>query len=323
MSTLKALLYCVLALASTPRSLPSCRSASHVGMPLDLRGEPYCIVVAHPDDEIIWASSICENAEKVIICFSGSPEDRKIAEGRLALQAHFPLQNFVFLNIPEASFSGAPCILSVERESRVGLFGHKNEAEYADSFFQILACLRLHLRGCSCVFTHAPWGEYGHVDHVQVHKAVAEVCISYGLQLCFFSYLTHDTYSYMRQHLAARRSWDSFRMLTDRALYEKLKKIYQDHHCWTFDDDYVPPRYEGFLRLLPDPSRPGVVRTESRPLFLSLLWSVRWSRSERRFISVFQTPDSLWLRLAVLVDRFFLSMTLRYPRVFSRFFYCP
>ena len=46
----------------------------------------YSIVVAHPDDEILWASSILLNAEKVIICFSDSEDNEKKSEGRKNIQ---------------------------------------------------------------------------------------------------------------------------------------------------------------------------------------------------------------------------------------------
>ena len=56
----------------------------------------YSIVVAHPDDEILWASSILLNAEKVIICFSDSEDNEKKSEGRKNIQKNYPLKNTIF-----------------------------------------------------------------------------------------------------------------------------------------------------------------------------------------------------------------------------------
>ena len=47
-----------------------------------MQNNNYIVVVANPDDEILWASSICEKASKVIICFSEDEESEKISKGR-------------------------------------------------------------------------------------------------------------------------------------------------------------------------------------------------------------------------------------------------
>ena len=43
------------------------------------------MVMAHPDDEILWASSILQNAEKIIICFNDLPSNGKLSLSRSIL----------------------------------------------------------------------------------------------------------------------------------------------------------------------------------------------------------------------------------------------
>ena len=81
----------------------------------------YSIVVAHPDDEILWASSLLINAELIIICFSGIPNNRKISDARKELQQKFPLPNTIFLNINQASNSLIPTDWKSAETSNFGM----------------------------------------------------------------------------------------------------------------------------------------------------------------------------------------------------------
>ena len=54
----------------------------------------YSVVVAHPDDEILWASSICQNASQVIICFSEDEKSPEISKGRKIFQKNAPKMHF-------------------------------------------------------------------------------------------------------------------------------------------------------------------------------------------------------------------------------------
>ncbi|MBN9052258.1 MAG: hypothetical protein J0H80_00430 [Rhizobiales bacterium] len=60
------------------------------------------VVVAHPDDEILWASSLLACAKKIIMCYGDSPESAQVSAGRRALLRQFPLKSVVSLDITEA-----------------------------------------------------------------------------------------------------------------------------------------------------------------------------------------------------------------------------
>ena len=63
------------------------------------------IVVAHPDDEILWASSIIKNAKKVIICF-GKTSSLTISKGRIGFSLKFkhPVWTSIFHLFSEIIF---------------------------------------------------------------------------------------------------------------------------------------------------------------------------------------------------------------------------
>ena len=58
------------------------------------------VVVAHPDDEIIFASSIIRSSRSVVICFSEIPEDMRVDIDLLLIKAEeYFLKN---INHPKA-----------------------------------------------------------------------------------------------------------------------------------------------------------------------------------------------------------------------------
>ena len=64
-----------------------------------MKTDDYALIVAHPDDEVLWASSILENAKKIIICFSSVNGNNTLSKSRQKLQQHYPLLSTKFLSI--------------------------------------------------------------------------------------------------------------------------------------------------------------------------------------------------------------------------------
>ena len=62
----------------------------------------YKIIVAHPDDEIIFFSSILKSASEIILCFSQT-QDEFVSLGREKIKNKLPFKNFFFLDIKEAN----------------------------------------------------------------------------------------------------------------------------------------------------------------------------------------------------------------------------
>src|SRR5262245_2834597 len=70
-------------------------------MPFD-SGERVALVVAHPDDEILWFSSILRRATNVIVCFLDVPERSDWTAGRRRTAQAYPLPTASFLGLTES-----------------------------------------------------------------------------------------------------------------------------------------------------------------------------------------------------------------------------
>ena len=87
------------------------------GISENIQDNKYIVVVAHHDDEILWASSICEKASKVIICFSEDEDSKKTSIGRKNFSRNAP-ENFYYLNIKEPTQKGSSFILNKSQQNQ-------------------------------------------------------------------------------------------------------------------------------------------------------------------------------------------------------------
>src|SRR3972149_6077617 len=70
--------------------------------------ERSALVVAHPDDEALWFSSILERVERVVICFSDVMSRPDWSEGRRRAIAQLPISGVISLGLTESeAFNGA------------------------------------------------------------------------------------------------------------------------------------------------------------------------------------------------------------------------
>lgn len=186
------------------------------------------IVAAHPDDEILWFGSLVPRVGRIIICYgpvSTIPE--RAAQRRRALAA-YPFNTVEFLDLPEPGLGAAD--------------------EPEPHFALLLDRLAGALRGVDTVFTHSPWGEYGHLDHLRANAAVN------ALQgnLDFSTYIT----SYVARHRLLEFNEaleqgieETLSFPIDRAVVEKIAELYKTTGCWTWARRWGWPEIEHFLRL--------------------------------------------------------------------------
>ena len=69
--------------------------------------ERAAIVMAHPDDEVLWASSILARVGRILLCYEDIPFQPAISEGRRQALARFPLPNVENLRLEEAPSYGS------------------------------------------------------------------------------------------------------------------------------------------------------------------------------------------------------------------------
>lgn len=176
------------------------------------------LIVAHPDDEIIWFPS--QYFDLIVIVFLAR-HDKPYAEHcrRLALDEHPLKERIILLKIDEP-----------------GYWKDKNRKEHYNVAKVTLYHSLLKLKSdytFKQIFTHNSFGEYGHDDHILVHESVKEV---FGDTEIYCPTITNNDHHYE----------PAITMKNDLNFYEKVKQIYIKHKAWTWKLNYVPPEKMAF-----------------------------------------------------------------------------
>ena len=211
------------------------------------------IVMAHPDDEILWAGSALRAADRIVLVFGELKCGPQLTAGRRDAMAAFPLPTLDWLEMVEAgTFDSASW--RHPRETEYGLYPHRalrvmgsfDPDRYRAQFGQMRDRLRGSLAGMRNVIAHGPWGEYGHEDHVQVFRVVASLAGEMGFILWVPAYWAPKSEMLMRRNLRFfGRPTDP--MPIDKALAEDISQNYKRTQTWTWFDSYVWPDSERFL----------------------------------------------------------------------------
>ena len=206
------------------------------------------LVVAHPDDEALWFSSVLAGVNEVIVCFLNSPGHPELELGRTRSLEEYPVANISTLALDEpGAFNCAdwqnpavtPCGIEIPYSAAA-------DRRYQENFRKLRALLESRLKGCDNVFTHNPWGEYGHEEHIQIYRAVESLQESMGFNLWFSNYCSNRSYNLMLEHIRGFSS-DYITLATDKPLGEAAREIYQKNGCWTWMDDYQWFNEESFI----------------------------------------------------------------------------
>ncbi len=193
------------------------------------------VVVAHPDDEILWLSGVVSSTDRIVFCFGDQFERPKSSAARRQVVQALPLPGLVDLKLPEsgAGFSAdlanpklTPCGIDITDAA--------GRLRYEANYTALVGALRERLAGYRDVYTHNPWGEYGHAEHIQVYRAVAALQAELGYTIWFSNYVSPVSLPLARQ-IGNQPCWTQRReMASDRALAYRLKRIYQRHGAWTW-----------------------------------------------------------------------------------------
>jgi len=144
------------------------------------------LIVAHPDDEVIWFNP--ENYDKIIIVFLERLDNQEITKGRYLAKENHPLKDKItWLEFTESNFW---------RDSSM-------EVIYKGQYSNLCFYLK-QLKDVTSITTHDIKGEYGHADHLLVHKAVLDI---FDVNLVTFD---------------------------DISLKEQIIEIYKKYKCWTW-----------------------------------------------------------------------------------------
>ena len=134
------------------------------------------LVVAHPDDEVLWFSSLLIKCKKIIVCYGERLDNKNMTKNRKLLIDQYPLDNIEFLFLPESNaFKKGKWNLGDKAVSNYGITLQNKDLIYENNFEKLSNLLEGRLSSETTVITHNPWGEYGHEEHVQVHRVIKNI----------------------------------------------------------------------------------------------------------------------------------------------------
>ena len=145
------------------------------------------IVMAHPDDEIIWGWPIFQNPEinkKVLICTSDFyNKDREFCKYRK--EALFTICDKLEV---ECECLDYPSSFYRHLGSRSEIVGQDDTAPLRKACDHIVEAVADFSSDCDHIMTHNPYGEYGHMDHrllfdiilknTQKKIIITDICLS-------------------------------------------------------------------------------------------------------------------------------------------------
>src|SRR5581483_10218990 len=215
------------------------------------------LVVAHPDDEVLWFSGILGQVRRVIICFGPVPVRPWMGLARARARERHPLSNITWLELPEPGVA-ADWTDPTPAPHGLRLRSARDRRRYHAACQQLEQVLSQELGSHRTLITHNPWGDYGHEDHVLVHRATAAVAQRLGQRLWFSNYCSP------RSSLLAYRCIERLRPMTrvvrktDLTLMQQIKEIYLDEMCWTWprcDNWFAEETYYELADASLDPAR--------------------------------------------------------------------
>jgi len=195
------------------------------------------LVVAHPDDEVLWFTGVLSQVQRIIICFGPYPPQPSLGLARQRVRERHPLKNITWLDFTEPASSLAAdwrrAVLGPEglRLSRWSAAGRRYRAAYQ----QVEQALSRELAPYRNIITHNPWGEYGHEDHVLVHRAAVNVARGRNQRVWYSNYCSSRSLSLAEISAGGLRGSRGVVRPTDLPLMEKIKEIYLDEMCWTWE----------------------------------------------------------------------------------------
>lgn len=216
------------------------------------------LVVAHPDDEILWFAPFVPTAKRILVSFANNPDRPDLLTARQRVRdSHLPQLEFLPLvsarvfrrsNWKNQTFT----TYGVRLRRLAGARGRR----YRSNFPKLVDLLDSMLTPSDRLFTHNPWGEYGHEEHIQVWRAVQTVAQYKSLDVWIWDGLTSQEqrrfgcltraryYPNLPLHLEQEQR------VLDTDFYLAVREAYRRAGAWTFEPNYVPPDKLRYLRVM-------------------------------------------------------------------------
>ena len=217
---------------------------------LSFPGEGALLVVAHPDDEILWFGSIVAEVDRIVVCFLNDPAHPELAGARERVLAEHPLrEKIVCLGADETgAFNHAnwPRPETTKYGLRI-VKGRHVAKKYRLCYRQLEKKLQPMIAEAASVITHNPWGEYGHEEHVLVHRLATALAAAAGKDVWYDNHASTWSEDLMRVYLDKSQHAIAHGTVDTRAM-DAIADVYRAHGAWTWFDDYRWFEDEYFVR---------------------------------------------------------------------------
>jgi len=211
--------------------------------------EKSIIIAAHPDDEILWFSSIFNMVDEIIFCYSDVKSNPQWTTGRKQSLSEYPMKNFSCLGLNESEvFSDEnfhnPLI------TKYGLnISKKNIStiKYIVNYYKLKNVLKIKIAGYQNVFTHNPWGEYGNEEHIQIYRVIKGLQEKKNFNIWFSNYCSNKSFLLMMRYISEFDS-EYVTLKTNKKLSYNIRDLYKKNGCWTWYDDWKWFDEESFIK---------------------------------------------------------------------------
>ncbi|MEW6116817.1 MAG: hypothetical protein AB1553_07950 [Nitrospirota bacterium] len=240
--------------------------------------EKSVIIAAHPDDEVLWFSSIVDRVDRVVVCFLDYEPEPHWGPGRRRSLLSHPVRNISSLGLKEAGvFDTADWREPTLTEFGIEIPDRSISKRYSDNYRSLKQLLSESVRACCNVVTHNPWGEYGHEEHVQVYRVVKELQSEMGFNLWFSNYCSNRSFRLMLRYVSG---FDApyITLRTNKDIAMQAKELYKENGCWTWFDDWEWFNEESFML---QRDQVGVLRPHGRIFPINMI-KFRYSEAEHR-----------------------------------------
>ena len=207
------------------------------------------LVSAHPDDEILWFSSILDKVDEVVICYLDSRSMPDWAGGRKRSLSEHPIKDIRCLGMDESEvFKGANWQNPVITKYGIEIMNRNMpDGKYKENYH----ILKKHLTGILAEFknviTHNPWGEYGNEEHIQLYRVIKELQGDMNFNLWFSNYCSNISLNLMLRYISGFDS-DYLTLKTNETIGNQAMDIYKKYNCWTWYDDWEWFHEESFMK---------------------------------------------------------------------------
>lgn len=166
----------------------------------------WTILIAHPDDELIFCWPVLEGAKKIVCASSdkNNPQRQWCRERRACLE--------------EVGRRVGADVACFDSDSEFYRLPHRT-----GDLKRLAALLLREISGP--VFTHNPWGEYGHLDHILLHQIACQS----GHEVWCTDIAIEVDWLPIRKRPALE-----IRALIAEQTYSDFKQIYSSKGCWTW-----------------------------------------------------------------------------------------